>query len=297
MNRYKDRFIAYLSLTKPRIIELLLITTLPTFFLARRGFPTFWEGFFVLLAGALSAAGANVFNCYFDRDIDAKMERTKHRPLVNGQISTRSALIFGWSLALCSFFLFLFVFGLFAAILSALAIFLYSVVYTTILKRRTNQNIVWGGVAGCMPVLIAWVAATGTIGIEAIILFLLIFFWTPAHYWPFSVRFSADYKNANIPMLSVTHDNASVGFQSIIYVWATIICSFLLVPLGNMGMIYTLTSIVAAVIFILEAHFLYAKTITKPHKAKPMRVFHVSITYLTLLFVAIAVDSVVRVPF
>ncbi|NNV08971.1 protoheme IX farnesyltransferase, partial [Geobacillus sp. MMMUD3] len=182
---------AYIALTKPRVIELLLVTTAPVMFLAARGMPDLWLVLNTLIGGAAAAASASVFNCYVDRDIDAKMDRTKHRPLVTGEISPRAALIFAVVLGLGSIFWLGGFTNWMAAGLTACAILLYAVFYTLILKRRTTQNIVWGGAAGCMPVLIGWSAVTGGLSWEPLILFLVIFFWTPPHYWPLATKYKA----------------------------------------------------------------------------------------------------------
>ena len=195
--------LAYVALTKPRIIELLLITTIPTMFLAAGGFPSWLLILNTMVGGYLAAGGANVLNMYLDRDIDAKMKRTKNRPLVTGEVSPQAALTFGLVLsALSVAYLWAFV-NAPSALLALGAILLYVVFYTMILKRRTSQNIVWGGIAGCMPVLIGWSAVTGSVSWTAFFLFLVIFFWTPPHYWPLAERFTQDYARAEVPMLPV----------------------------------------------------------------------------------------------
>nr|WP_066055628.1 heme o synthase [Gulosibacter bifidus] len=293
---WKRKLAAYVALTKPRIIELLLITTLPTMFLAQRGLPSVWLMLGVLIGGALSAGSANAFNCYFDRDIDRLMKRTQRRPLVTGEISEREALVFAWALAIISTVVLWLVANILTAALSVGAILLYVVLYTLILKRRTDQNIVWGGVAGCMPVLIGWAAVTNDLSWEPLILFLVIFLWTPAHYWPLSVKYMADYDRADVPMLSVTNGEGSVALQSVIYAWATVVGSLLLVPVAPMGWIYTGAAIASGAWFIYEAHRLYAGVVRRNDKSNPMRVFHLSILYLTILFIAVGVDAVAYLP-
>lgn len=192
-----------MALTKPRIIELLLVTTLPTMILAADGLPSLWLVIATLVGGTAAAASANVLNCYIDRDIDEIMDRTKRRPLVTGEVSPESALIFGVALGAISLLWFALVVNISSALLTAGAILIYVVGYTMILKRRTPQNIVWGGIAGCMPVFIGWSAVTGSLSWGAVALFLVIFFWTPPHYWPLSMKFRRDYANAGVPMLPV----------------------------------------------------------------------------------------------
>jgi protoheme IX farnesyltransferase len=280
---------AYIALTKPRIIELLLVVTAPTMILAYGGIPSLWLMLATLVGGALSAGSAGVFNCYIDRDIDRLMNRTKDRPLVTGEVSDREALVFAWVLGVASIaWLWIFTNWL-AALLSLAAILLYVVFYTIILKRRTAQNIVWGGVAGCMPVLIGWAAVTGDLSWPPFILFAIIFLWTPPHYWPLSMKYRADYQAAGVPMLAVVRGRAQVGLQVILYAWATVACSLLLIPVAHMGLAYTFVALVTGGWFIYETHRLYSLAIRHEH-VSPMRVFHGSIAYLSLLFVAVGVD-------
>jgi len=280
---------AYVALTKPRIIELLLVVTAPTMILAAGGIPSLWLVLATLIGGALSAGSAGVFNCYLDRDIDRLMKRTKDRPLVTGEVSDREALILAWVLGAASIaWLWAFTNWL-AAVLSLAAILLYVVFYTIILKRRTAQNIIWGGVAGCMPVLIGWAAVTGDLSWPPFILFAVIFLWTPPHYWPLSMKYRADYQAAGVPMLAVVRGRAQVGLQVILYAWATVACSLLLIPVAGMGLLYAFVALVSGGWFIYETHRLYNLAIRHEH-VSPMRVFHGSIAYLTLLFVAVGVD-------
>lgn len=196
---------AYLALTKPRVIELLLITTVPTMILAQRGLPDLWLVVATLIGGALSAGSANAFNCHIDRDIDRIMGRTKNRPLVTGALTAKEAYIFAWSAGIVSVLWFGFFVNWLAAFISLLAVLFYVFVYTLFLKRRTPQNIVWGGAAGAAPVLIAWAAVTGSVSPEAWVLFLIIFLWTPPHYWPLAIKYRTDYMLANVPMLPVVN--------------------------------------------------------------------------------------------
>ncbi|MCA1781294.1 MAG: heme o synthase [Dermatophilaceae bacterium] len=288
----------YLALTKPRIIELLLVTTVPVMFLAERGVPDLWLVVATLIGGSLSAGAANTFNCVYDRDIDALMHRTSNRPLVTGEVSVRAALIFGAALTVLSTLWFAAVVNVVSAALSLLAIVLYAVGYTMILKRRTSQNIVWGGIAGCMPTLIGWSAVTGTLAWPAVILFLVIFWWTPPHYWPLSMTFKDDYANADVPMLPVERDSVHVGRQIVAYSWVMVATSLVLIPVAPMGWLYAVVAVLTGALFIAEAHRLLrvARRGGTQVDLKPMRLFHYSITYVTLLFLAVAIDPLVFLP-
>ncbi|CDK00789.1 Protoheme IX farnesyltransferase [Microbacterium sp. C448] len=280
---------AYVALTKPRVLELLLVTTVPVMILAQNGLPNLWLVLATVIGGSLSAGSAAAFNMYLDRDIDAHMQRTVNRPLVTGEVSPRGALIFAWSLGVFSTLWLWLTTNALAAILSATAIFFYVVIYTMILKRRTEQNIVWGGIAGCFPVVIGWSAVTGSLTWTPLILFALVFLWTPPHYWPLSMKYKTQYEEVDVPMLGATRSGAQVGLQVILYAWATVACSLLLIPVAEMGIVYTASALVFGGWFIYESHRLYNRAVRGTEPA-PMRVFHASITYLTLLFVAIAVD-------
>ncbi|MGO3886562.1 MAG: heme o synthase [Mycetocola sp.] len=286
---FGDKVRGYIALTKPRVMELLLVTTIPVMILAQGGMPPLGLVLAAVVGGAMSAGSAAAFNCYFDRDIDRIMGRTKNRPLVTGVLSPREALIFSWTLAVLSTVWLAATTTLMAAALSVMAIFFYVVIYTLILKRRTEQNIVWGGIAGCFPVVIGWAAVTGSLSWEAFILFAVVFLWTPPHYWPLSMKYRADYRAAGVPMLAVVRGRAQVGLQVILYTWATVACSLLLIPVGGMGIVYSSVALVAGGWFIYETHRLYNRAIREDH-VSPMRVFHGSISYLTLLFVAVGVD-------
>jgi protoheme IX farnesyltransferase len=286
---------AYAALTKPRVIELLLVTTAPVMILAARGIPDLWLVLATLVGGTFSAASANAFNCYIDRDIDKIMKRTSKRPLVTGELSPREAFVFAVVTGLASIaFLWLFTTWL-AAVLSLTAILFYVIVYTLLLKRRTPQNIVWGGAAGALPVLIGWAAVTGSLDGAAIILFAVVFLWTPPHYWPLSMRYQDEYAAVSVPMLAVVRGRAAVGLQVVLYAWATVVCSLLLIPVGPMGVLYAAVAIVSGGWFLVESHRLYASAI-RGLEPKPMRVFHASITYLTLLFVAVGLDPLLFLP-
>ena len=289
---------AYVVLTKPRIIELLLVTTVPVMFLAQRGLPSLWLVLATLVGGSLSAAAANTFNMVYDRDIDAKMHRTENRPLVTGEISPRAATTFGLVLtAVSTVWLWLLVNPL-SALLSLGAILLYAVGYTMILKRRTAQNIVWGGIAGCMPTLIGWSAVRNEVGWPAVILFLVIFFWTPPHYWPLSMRFTEDYARAGVPMAPVVQEQTTVARQIVAYSWVMVATSLVLVPVAGMGWIYLVAALASGALFLAEAHRLMgaAKAGAAQSVLKPMRLFHFSITYVSLLFLGVAIDPLLHLP-
>ncbi|WP_421733682.1 heme o synthase [Cellulomonas sp.] len=281
----------YVALTKPRVIELLLVTTLPTMILAQGGFPGFGLVVATLVGGAAAAGSANVLNCYLDRDIDKIMNRTKRRPIVTGEVSPRAALIFGIALGVLSLTWLAVMVNPASAWLTAAAILIYVVGYTMILKRRTPQNIVWGGAAGCMPVLIGWSAVTGGVSWTAALLFGVIFFWTPPHYWPLSMKFRKDYAAAGVPMLPVVAKDTRVAREMIAYTIAMIACSLLLVPVQGMTWVYGVVALGLGLWFLWSCIGLLRRA-EHPESGKlhAMRVFHASITYLTLLSVAIAVD-------
>jgi protoheme IX farnesyltransferase len=283
---------AYVALTKPRVIELLLVTTAPVMVLAQRGIPNLWLVLGTLLGGAMSAGSANAFNMYIDRDIDQLMARTKGRPIVTGDVTPGRALAFAWILGATSIALLAAVANLLAAALSLVAILFYVFVYTLLLKRRTEQNIVWGGIAGCFPVLIGWSAVTNSLAAPPWILFVVVFLWTPAHYWPLSLRYVDDYAAASVPMLSVLRPRVAVGLQVILYAWATVIASLVLIPVAPMGPIYTAVAVLVGGWFIVETHRLYNRTLAGVEPSA-MRVFHASNSYLTALFLAVAIDPLV----
>ncbi|NEA38158.1 heme o synthase [Streptomyces sp. SID11385] len=290
------RLKGFVALTKPRIIELLLITTVPVMFLAEQGVPDLWLVFVTCFGGYLSAGGANALNMWYDRDIDALMDRTSQRPLVTGLISPREGLAFGIGLAVVSTLWFGLLVNWLSAALSLGAVLLYVVGYTMILKRRTAQNIVWGGVAGCMPVLIGWSAVTNSVSWAAVILFLVIFFWTPPHYWPLSMRVKDDYARANVPMLPVLAGNKVVAKQIVLYSWVMVLVSLMLTVLGYTGWFYTTVALLSGGYWLWEAHGLLnrAKGEITGAKLKEMRLFHWSITYVSILFVAVAIDPFLR---
>ncbi len=289
---------AYVALTKPRIIELLLVTTVPVMFLAERGIPSLSLIALTLVGGSLSAAAANTFNMVYDRDIDAKMGRTISRPLVTGEVTPRGAMIFASVLTVLSTLWLGFFVNWLSAALALGAIFLYAVIYTMVLKRRTAQNIVWGGIAGCMPTLIGWSAVTNRVEWPAVILFLVIFFWTPPHYWPLSMRFTDDYAAAGVPMAPVVQEQVTVARQIVAYSWLMVATSLVLIPVAGMGWIYVVAALASGGLFIAEAHRLLsvARKGGSEKVLKPMRLFHFSITYVTLLFLGVAIDPLIHLP-
>jgi heme o synthase len=286
------RLQAYIALTKPRIIELLLVTTVPAMVLAARGFPGGWLLVATLVGGSLAAGSANTINCYVDRDIDQLMHRTRSRPLVRHVVAPRAALIFGLVLGVLATVELGFTTNWLSALLADGAIAFYVFVYTIGLKRRTPSNIVIGGAAGCFPVLIGWSAVTGTVGWSAVLLFVVVFLWTPPHFWALAMRFRDDYAAAGVPMLPVVATPVAVARRIVAYSWLMVLASLALVPVGRLGLIYLVSAAVAGGWFVLEAHALLARA-TAGRDPRPMRLFHLSITYLTLLFLAIAIDQLV----
>jgi protoheme IX farnesyltransferase len=281
---------AYLALTKPRIIELLLVTTIPTMFLAAGGFPAWALVCWTLLGGTLAAGGANVLNCYLDRDIDAMMYRTAHRPSATGQISGSRTVTFGLILTVLSVSVLALTVNLLSAALAAFAIAFYVIGYTMLLKRRTSQNIVWGGAAGCMPVLIGWSAVTGSLSWTPVVLFLIVFFWTPPHYWPLSLRYKDDYAAAGVPMLPVTDSPYVVAKQIIIYSWVMVATTLALIPIAGMNWLYSAIAVASGALFFYEAYALRSRVRKNLDDLNPMRLFHWSISYLSLIFLAIGID-------
>ena len=287
---------AYFELTKPRVIELLLVSTVPTMILAQRGIPDLWLMVATVVGGAFSAGSANSFNCYIDADIDKIMGRTKGRPLVTGELTKREAYVFAWGLGVLSVVWLAVLVNFLAAALSLAAILFYVFIYTLLLKRRTPQNIVWGGAAGSMPVLIGWAAVTNDLAPAAWVLFLIIFLWTPPHYWPLSLRYKQDYSDAGVPMLPVVRNNKTVGVQIILYAWALVASTLLLIPVAAMGLIYSITAVVTGAWFVFESYRLYRQA-SVGEITNPMRLFHGSISYLTLLFIEIAIDPLLYFQF
>ena len=278
---------AYVALCKPRIVELLLITAVPTLFLACRGLPSLLVTVVVVVGGALAAGSANALNCYLDRDIDAVMRRTSRRPLARpvpmAVIRPAEALAFGVALGVAALLVLGLLANWLAAALAVTAILIYVLVYTLGLKRRTAANIVIGGAAGCFPVLVGWAAVTGTVGLPAVILFAVIFLWTPPHFWALAIKFKDDYAAAGIPMLPVVAPAPVVARKIIMYSWLTVLASLALVPYA--GWLY------APGAAMLGGWFLAGAGRVRRGGAAPMRLFHQSIAYLTLLFALVAVTS------
>ena len=293
--RLSARVRAYVALTKPRIIELLLVTTLPAMMLASGGLPP-WELLLATMAGGtLAAAAANVFNCWYDRDIDRLMHRTERRPLVTGEVTPRAALVFGVVLTVLSVALLYATTTPLAAWLAAGAIFYYAVLYTMVFKRYTRRSTEFGGVPGAAPVLIGWAAVTGTLAWPAVVFFGVVFCWQMPHFWALAMRFRADYARASVPMLPVVASARSVGTQTVVWAWVTVAVSLLLWPVAaeqGIGWLYTAAAAALGVWFAVEAHRLLRR-IRRDQPTRPMQLFHISITYMALLSVAVIVDVLV----
>ena len=285
---------SYVSLTKPRIIELLLVTTVPTMFLASNGWPDWYLVLATLIGGALAAGGANALNNVVDRDIDALMDRTAHRPLVTGKVSVRGAVALGITLSLSSVIWLVSQVNTLSALFAASAIVFYVCVYTLLLKRRTSSNIVWGGAAGCFPVLIGWAAVTNSISLAPIVLFLIVFWWTPPHYWPLSMQYRKDYENAGIPMLPVVADREKVASQITSYSWIMVATTLVLPLVSELSIIYVLGALILNLIFMREVYALRNRAKSDDLDINPMKLFHWSITWLALLFFLIGLDPLLN---
>jgi protoheme IX farnesyltransferase len=285
---------SYVSLTKPRIIELLLVTTVPTMFLASNGWPDWYLVLATLIGGALAAGGANALNNVVDRDIDALMDRTAHRPLVTGKVSVRGAVALGITLSLLSVIWLESQVNTLAALFAASAIVFYVCVYTLLLKRRTSSNIVWGGAAGCFPVLIGWAAVTNSISLAPIVLFLIVFWWTPPHYWPLSMQYRKDYENAGIPMLPVVADREKVASQIAIYSWIMVATTLVLPLVSELSIVYIVGAIILNLIFMREVYALRNRAKSDDLDINTMKLFHWSITWLALLFFLIGLDPLLN---
>jgi len=290
----RDRLAPYFWVTKPRIVELLLATAVPTLFLAANGFPTLIATIAVVVGGSAAAASANTYNSIYDRDIDAIMHRTGSRPLASGVISVRAGLIQATILGVISVLTLGLLTNWLAALLGFLAIVMYALGYTILLKRSTPQNIVWGGAAGCMPVLIAWAAVTGSLNWTPAVLFIVVFLWTPAHYWPLAIKYRDDYAAVGVPMLPVVAPPRVVTRNIVLYAVAMVIASIALIPIAPMGWVYSVGAVILGVWFVAISLGL----VKRSHRGnadyqelqKPaMKVFHGSITYLALLFLLIGI--------
>ena len=285
---------SYISLTKPRIIELLLVTTVPTMFLASNGWPNWYLVLATLIGGALAAGGANALNNVVDRDIDALMDRTAHRPLVTGKVTVRGAVALGITLSLLSVIWLESQVNTLSALFAASAIVFYVCVYTLLLKRRTSSNIVWGGAAGCFPVLIGWAAVTNSISLAPIVLFLIVFWWTPPHYWPLSMQYRKDYENAGIPMLPVVANREKVASQIAIYSWIMVATTLVLPLVSELSIVYVSGAIILNLIFMREVYALKKRAKSDDLDINPMKLFHWSITWLALLFFLIGLDPLLN---
>ena len=288
----RDVLGAYVGLMKPRIIELLLLTTVPVMFLAQRGVPPLGLVVATVLGGTLSAGSANALNCVYDADIDQRMRRTRRRALPRHIVSTRAALVFGLALGVVStLWLGLLVNWLSAGLALAANVF-YVVGYTMILKRRTTQNIVWGGAAGCFPALIGWTSVTNGLAWAPVVLFLVVFFWTPPHFWALAIRYREDYAAADVPMLPVVAGAKVVARQIVGYSYAMVATSLLLWPVASTGWFYPTAAVLLGAAFLVESHLLLRRAAASDNVVdlKPMRLFHWSNMYLSLLFLGVALD-------
>jgi protoheme IX farnesyltransferase len=294
--RVHDVVGAYVGLTKPRIIELLLVTTVPAMFLAAGGVPPLTVVLMTMVGGCLAAASANAFNCVLDRDIDERMRRTRRRPIPRHAVGPLAATVFGVILAIAAtLWLGYFVNWLSAALALGANAF-YIVIYTLWLKRRTPQNIVWGGIAGCFPPLIGWTAVTGSLALPPLVMFLIVFFWTPPHTWALAMRYREDYAAANVPMLPVVRSAPIVARQIMAYAAVTVLVSLLLWPVAHTGWFYPGAAVILGIALLWQSALLVARAHRGLTDAalKPMRLFHWTNSYLALLFVAAAVDTLLR---
>ena len=280
----------FVALTKPRIIELLLITTVPTMVLADKGWPATSLVLVTLLGGTLAAGGANAINMVIDRDIDALMTRTQGRPLVTGLITPRAALVFALALEAAAFAVLCWGANLLSAVLALSATLFYVFIYTIWLKRTSTNNIVIGGAAGAVPVLVGWSAVTNDIGWPAVVLFAVIFLWTPPHFWALAIRHADDYRAADVPMLPSVVTMEVATRKMISYTALLVASTLVLVPVGDTGWIYAVSAVVVGALFLWGT----VDLARNPTAQRSMRVFGYSITYVTLLFGALTVDVLVR---
>ena len=289
----RSKLLGFIALMKLRVVELLLITTVPTMIVAEEGIPSVWLIIATLFGGTLAAGGANAINMYIDRDIDKLMERTKNRPLVTGVLTSTEALSFAIVIEAIAFgWLWIFV-NLLSAVLAASACLFYVFVYSLWLKRSSTSNIVIGGAAGAVPVLIGWSSVTNSIDWPPIILFLVIFLWTPPHFWALAIRYKDDYSNAEVPMLPVIEGTKVTGYRMVLYAFQVWAASLIFVPVADMGVVYLITAIAMGAIFTLFSF----QVMTNPTKKSAMRLFGFSISYITILFSLMAVDQLVRSGF
>lgn len=293
--RIKATLLAYIALTKPRVIELLLVSTIPVMLQAHRGHVDIALILITVIGGWMGAASANSLNMVADADIDQKMKRTQKRPLARHAVPVRNALVFGIVLAIASFLVLYYGTGgkWLPPVLVMITIAFYVLVYTLILKRRTWQNVIWGGAAGCMPALVGWAAVTGTLSWQPVVLFLVVFFWTPPHTWALAMRYREDYRAAGVPMLPVIASDERVTRQMLVYTWLTVVTSFFLIPVTSW--IYTAVAVLSGVWFIWCVTKLYRET-RRGAEVKPLKIFLQSNEYLALLFCGLAVDAVLNLP-
>nr|WP_234353989.1 heme o synthase [Gordonia iterans] len=291
----KATLLAYIALTKPRVIELLLVSTIPVMLQAHRGHVDIALILITVIGGWMGAASANSLNMVADADIDQKMKRTQKRPLARHAVPVRNALVFGIVLAIASFLVLYYGTGgkWLPPVLVMITIAFYVLVYTLILKRRTWQNVIWGGAAGCMPALVGWAAVTGTLSWQPVVLFLVVFFWTPPHTWALAMRYREDYRAAGVPMLPVIASDERVTRQMLVYTWLTVVTSFFLIPVTSW--IYTAVAVLSGVWFIWCVTKLYRET-RRGAEVKPLKIFLQSNEYLALLFCGLAVDAVLNLP-
>ncbi|WP_370290298.1 heme o synthase [Nocardioides sp.] len=290
--RVRDVVAAYVGLTKPRVIELLLLTTVPVMFFAERGVPGLGLVLATVVGGALSAGSASAYNCVYDRDIDEQMRRTRRRALPRHVVTPGAALVFATVLGVVSTVVLAVWVNPLSAALSVGANAFYVFGYTMLLKRRTTQNIVWGGLAGCFPALIGWTAVTGELAWTPVVLFLVVFFWTPPHTWALALRYREDYANVDVPMLPVVKPAAEVGRQIVLYSLVMVATSLALWPVASTGWVYPAVALVLGAVFVREAVLMWrrARGTEDLSIIQPMRLFHHSNLYLSLLFVAVALD-------
>jgi heme o synthase len=288
----RDVVAAYVGLTKPRVIELLLLTTVPVMFFAARGVPDLGLVIATVVGGSLSAGSASTLNCVYDRDIDEQMRRTRRRALPRHIVSTRSALVFGVTLGVLATGILAVWVNPLSAVLSLVAEGFYLFVYTMVLKRRTTQNIVWGGLAGCFPALIGWTAVADRLAWAPVVLFAVVFLWTPPHTWALALRYREDYAGVDVPMLPAVAPAETVGRQIVLYSWAMVLTSLLLWPVAHTGWVYPVAAIALGAVFLAQAHRMWGRTrgTENPSRIRPMVLFHASNLYLSLLFVAVALD-------
>jgi protoheme IX farnesyltransferase len=280
---------AYVALTKPRIIELLLVTTFPAMVVAADGIPNLWTALATLIGGSLAAGGANTINCYVDRDIDAIMRRTHSRPIPAGLIAPERALAFGITLSVISFLFLTLTVNLLTACLAVSAILFYVFIYTLWLKRSTVENIVIGGAAGAVPPLCGWAAVTGTLDAAPLIMFAIVFLWTPPHFWALAIGYTNDYASAGVPMLPVTHGAVEARRRSLVYSVVTVAISLSLVLTGDVGLIYLAVAAVSGAAFV----WLAWRQINLATVRSAMAMFRFSTSYLAIIFVAMVVDRLI----